>query len=162
MTENIGSLWGSGRPPRLPTIFQRYDRPLYFVTFCTKDRMQVLNNERVHAVFRQYAEAGSELHSVAVGRYTIMPEHVHVFVRGGAEFVLSVWVRGLKRMVGDAVRLNVKGFQWQSGFFDHLIRSTESYSEKWEYVRQNPVRAGLVSEAETWPFSGEIARIELV
>ena len=33
------------------------------------------------------------------------------------------------------------------GFFDHLIRHSESYSEKWEYVRQNPVRAGLVNES---------------
>jgi len=34
---------------------------------------------------------------------------------------------------------------WQDGFFDHLLRSDESYGEKWNYVLQNPVRAGLVS-----------------
>ena len=32
----------------------------------------------------------------------------------------------------------------QEGFFDHLLRSYESYAQKWEYVRENPVRAGLV------------------
>jgi hypothetical protein len=46
------------------------------------------------------------------------------------------------------------------GFFDHLIRLRESYSEKWEYVRQNPVRAGLVSKYEGWPWQGEFVRIE--
>ena len=32
---------------------------------------------------------------------------------------------------------------WRRGFFDHLIRNTESYAQKWDYVRENPVRAGL-------------------
>jgi hypothetical protein len=27
---------------------------------------------------------------------------------------------------------------WQRGFFDHLIRNTESYAQKWDYVRENP------------------------
>jgi REP-associated tyrosine transposase len=25
---------------------------------------------------------------------------------------------------------------WQPGFFDHLLRNDESYSQKWEYVRE--------------------------
>ena len=33
-----------------------------------------------------------------------------------------------------------------------LLRSDESLSDKWEYLRQNPVRAGLVANPEDWPF----------
>jgi hypothetical protein len=51
---------------------------------------------------------------------------------------------------------------WQPGFFDHLLRGSESYHEKWRYVRENPVRAGLVSCAEDWPYQGEIVRIDRV
>jgi len=46
------------------------------------------------------------------------------------------------------------------GFFDHLIRNTESYAQKWDYVRENPVRAGLVSTAEKWKYQGEIVEID--
>jgi hypothetical protein len=49
--------------------------------------------------------------------------------------------------------------RWQKGFFDHLIRHSESYSQKWEYVRQNPVRAGLVSSPGEWPWQGELVKI---
>jgi putative transposase len=49
---------------------------------------------------------------------------------------------------------------WQRGFFDHLLRGSESYSEKWNYVRENPVRAGLVASADDWPYSGEIVAIQ--
>ena len=43
----------------------------------------------------------------------------------------------------------------QKGFFDHLLRDGESYAEKWAYVEQNPVRAGLVKTVLEWPYAGE-------
>jgi len=43
---------------------------------------------------------------------------------------------------------------------DHVLRSNESYSQKWNYVRENPVRAGLVKSAEDWPYQGEIVYID--
>ncbi len=45
---------------------------------------------------------------------------------------------------------------WQARFFDHLLRTPESHSEKWEYIRNNPVRAGLVKQPDDWPFQGFI------
>ncbi len=49
---------------------------------------------------------------------------------------------------------------WQRGFFDHLLRSDESYAQKWQYVWDNPVRAGLVAKAEDWAYAGEIILID--
>lgn len=37
------------------------------------------------------------------------------------------------------------------------MRSAESYDAKWEYVRANPVRAGLVADPDDWPYQGEIS-----
>ena len=45
------------------------------------------------------------------------------------------------------------------GFFDHLLRSEESYAQKWDYVRENPVRAQLVERVEDWPYAGELITI---
>ena len=52
--------------------------------------------------------------------------------------------------------LSVSAPFWQRDFFDHLIRSEESYSEKWNYVKENPVRQNLVEYAEQWEFTGSI------
>jgi putative transposase len=49
---------------------------------------------------------------------------------------------------------------WQPGFFDHILRSNESYGEKGNYVRENPVRAGLVKSGGDWPYQGEIVLID--
>ena len=98
--------------------------------------------------------------NVALGRYVIMPDHLHFFVRGDQSFVLGTWVKGLKRAILEAFPGQSKASFWQPGFFDHLLRNDESYAQKWGYVRQNPVRAGLVKFAEDWPHQAEIVYID--
>jgi putative transposase len=151
----------SHRPPRLPVVFQRFDQPLYYVTFCTAHRRHLLDNDPTHDAFLAYARNGTQPHGVGVGRYVLMPDHVHLFVRGSPEFRLALWVRGLKRTLGDVLRAQgVNEPLWQEGFFDHLMRSDESYAQKWNYVRENPVRKGLVEAVAHWPYAGEIVRID--
>jgi len=144
-------------PPRLEVVFQRYDPPLFFVTFNTHHRKKLLANAKVHAQFVSFAELGQD-RGIAVGRCVIMPDHIHLFGSGSQEFLLTQWVRLLKRSLSKVILSPPP--HWQKGFFDHLIRLRESYSEKWEYVRQNPVRAGLVSKYKGWPWQGEFVRIE--
>jgi putative transposase len=89
------------------------------------------------------------------------PDHVHFSVRGGPEFVLKNWMAGLKRAMTVAAKTNPEGAAlWQPGFFDHILRNDESYSVKWNYVRENPVRHGLVDTWDEWPYQGEIVRID--
>ncbi|HTQ38522.1 MAG TPA: hypothetical protein VMJ32_05815 [Pirellulales bacterium] len=89
-----------------------------------------------------------------------MPDHVHLFVYV-VNIKLGEWIKGLKRAMSAALETenNVES-NWQPGFFDHLLRNAESYEQKWEYVRLNPVRAGLVANSEDWPYQGEIVKIE--
>jgi putative transposase len=140
-----------GKPPRLELI--SIDQPLYFLTFCALHRRPLLANVNVHNLFRSYCVRAAD-HNVGVGRYVIMPDHVHMFVRGSIDFDLGIWLRGLKRAITREHNF------WQPGFFDHILRSDESYSQKWEYIRENPVRAGLVKPNEQWPFQGEIVLID--
>ena len=74
---------------------------------------------------------------------------------------LTRWISLLKLALGkELVRLDYVRPHWQEGFFDHVLRNSESYSEKWEYVRMNPVRARLCERPEDWPYQGEIERVE--
>src|SRR5437879_459069 len=131
------------RPPRLEA-FQKYDPPLYFITFNTHHRRKLLANKRVHDRFVEFAKTALA-RGIAIGRYVIMPDHIHLFVSGHYEFSITEWIRALKRTLSTVIPAPRP--HWQKGFFDHLIRHGESYSEKWEYVFQNPVRAGLVRQS---------------
>jgi putative transposase len=84
-----------------------------------------------------------------------MPDHAHLFLQLDRDTSLGTWVKAFKASVAKAAAR--AGRSWQPGFFDHLIRSAESYDEKWQYVRDNPVRAGLATRPEDWPFQGEPA-----
>ncbi|MCC7300832.1 MAG: transposase [Verrucomicrobia bacterium] len=145
-------------PPRLDRIFQIYDPPLYFVTFNTLHRKPLLAQKEVFKAFVAYAEKNASS-GRAIGRFVIMPDHIHLFVRIGRDSKLNDFVRLLKQVLTN--ELGLKDV-WQPGFFDHLLRHSESYSEKWNYVRKNPVRAGLVEQVEDWPWQGEIVRIDSV
>jgi REP element-mobilizing transposase RayT len=90
-----------------------------------------------------------------------MPDHVHLFVTGSDDFELGRWIGTLKQSLTKSVtHEKASELFWQRGFFDHVLRSEESYSQKWNYVRDNPVRAGLVEEADDWPYAGEIVTID--
>ena len=66
----------------------------------------------------------------------------------------------LKQALAKHIALTGTSPIWQRGFFDHVLRNDESYEDKWNYVRENPVRAGLVTKADDWPYSGEIVLID--
>lgn len=147
------------RPLRLSRLFDA--SPLYFVTFCTHQRTRFLACDDVHEAFILFAKSGERNFNIAVGRYVIMPDHVHLFVRGGHNFRLGRWVGALKQALARAAKLSRAKMQlWEEGFFDHVLRSDESYSQKWNYVRENPARAGLANSAEDWPYQGEIVYID--
>jgi putative transposase len=134
---------------------------VYFVTFCTHHRRAILANSAVKDAFQEFAMRGGVKRNVAVGRYVIMPDHIHLFVCGPDDFVLGRWVGSLKQTLAKAMRHKLPDNPiWQRGLFDHVLRNDESYGQKWNYVRDNPVRAGFVTKPEDWPYSGEIVIID--
>ncbi len=92
-----------------------------------------------------------------------MPDHLHLFVCFDSNSItLSDWVKSLKNTLSRHWREHgVPAPHWQKGFFDHVMRSAESYDEKWAYVAQNPARAGLVSSGDKWPFEGTVHELSL-
>jgi REP element-mobilizing transposase RayT len=136
------------------------EQPVYFVTTCVAGRRALLASETVHVVLREEWQGLSTRHGWSVGRYVVMPDHVHFFVTTSqaASCALSIVVGRWKEWTAKRVlrELGARPPLWHAEFFDHVLRSNESKSEKWIYVRENPVRAGLVAKAEDWPYAGSI------
>ena len=131
---------------RVPVWLPLDKSVIYFITCCTAIR-----------------NAWTRLPNWRVGRYVIMPDHIHFFASPTDRNAdLSRFVQAFPSLVTR--RLRPLGFPyplWQREFFDHLLRGDESYESKWHYVRHNPARHGLVNRAEDWPFRGEIHRLSL-
>jgi REP element-mobilizing transposase RayT len=75
-----------------------------------------------------------------------MPDHVHGIIRFGMDSKgMKSELRNWKSSLAKS-----QNIEWQEGFFDHRIRDDNSFTEKFEYILQNPVRAGLVEQAQDW------------
>jgi putative transposase len=143
---------------RLPFIWQK--QPIYFVTTCVAGRRLLLAKPDTHAILLDEWAGLRKRHGWTVGRYVVMPDHVHFFMAP-----VRMEDTPLNRVVGKWKEWTAKRILkacggtaplWQPEFFDHLLRSQESLSEKWAYVCNNPVRAGLVTQAEDWPYAGAV------
>ena len=139
------------RPAHLPNL-ERFNQPvILFVTVCTKDRRPILASDRVHAAL---IGAWPQARQYRVGRYNVMPDHVHLFCSPAVREAENVrkWVAYWKRLVS----IELKDVQplWQRDCWDTQLRDAGHYGEKWEYVAHNPVRKGLVMRTEDWPYQG--------
>jgi REP element-mobilizing transposase RayT len=92
------------------------------------------------------------LHAVVV-----MPDHVHLLLRplreeNGWPFPLLDILQCFKGATAHRINklFGTTGPVWEEESFDHVLRSDESLEEKCEYIKQNPVVAGLVRRPEEY------------
>jgi len=89
-----------------------------------------------------------------VSDYVLMPDHLHLFCAPrDLKFTIERWMAFWK---DQFAKLHPDVGVFQRGGFHHRLRDGESYAEKWRYVRENPVRAGLVVAPEEWPYFGRV------
>ncbi len=79
-----------------------------------------------------------------------MPDHLHALASFPPDTSMKAFVRKFKIYTSRKC-----GVHWQRDFFDHRPRNEEELEEKAEYIRQNPVRAGLATTASEWKFAWE-------
>jgi len=96
-------------------------------------------------------ENGTKYHLKA---WCIMPNHVHVLLQV-KHAPLSEIIRQWKGR--SALRANRylqrRGTFWFKEYFDRYIRNQRHYAAVVRYIRDNPVRAGLVEDPEQWQWS---------
>ncbi|MFT3868295.1 MAG: hypothetical protein QM715_07340 [Nibricoccus sp.] len=142
------------RPAHMPVV--ETSKPIIvFLTICTHNRKSILACDKVHQLLR---DTWIRAHFWQVGRYVIMPNHIHLFAAPACWPVESIrkWSSYWKSHASRRWPNQSEQPIWQTDGWDTQLRSGESYSAKWEYVRNNPVRAGLVNEVDDWPYQGEI------
>jgi REP element-mobilizing transposase RayT len=120
----------------------------HFVTFTTKERRVLTPQCRsiVLSSCQFYDQKRFILHAVVV-----MPDHVHLIFTPLREadtshFTFEETVGRIKSFTAHEInkRLKRTGAVWLDESFDHVLRSEENLENRIEYLRQNPVRRGIV------------------
>ena len=126
---------------------------IFFLTINAKDRVPWMNQTIVQSslvsIWRNEATAW------LIGYYLIMPDHLHLFCAPhDLHFDLDCWITYWKRQFGR--RHLTEPWEFQRRGFHHRLREAKEYHEKWTYIRENPIRRGLVKLPDEWPYQGII------
>jgi REP element-mobilizing transposase RayT len=130
----------------------------YFVTFRLKSGI-ISENER-----KIVLDAIKHFHKIRywITSAIVMPDHVHLMVKpviseSDNDFSLSKILQGIKGFSARAINKSrgTKGALWLDESYDRIVRDYDEYLEKWNYIRNNPVKAELCQEPEDYPFLWE-------
>ena len=127
----------------------------YFITICAHMQQNLFQRHEVAelmvATFFKYREAGEfELHE-----FVVMPNHIHLLLSIGDQQQLSRVIQLIKGGFSHSLRENGIVFRavWQQRYHDRRVHNGNEFAEFSRYIRQNPVRRGLVQNAEDYPYS---------
>ncbi len=149
------SLADRKHPAQQPVYDVANHANIIFITVCTKKRRPILANQESHDLL---VSAWQQADHFIVGRYMILPDHVHLFCAPARLEHLPIkrWVAYWKSITTkNWLRKDEKPI-WQNYLWDTQLRRGEAYSAKWQYVQENPVRHAYVSQANDWPWQGEL------
>ena len=153
------------RPARKNMRLKNYDYSTpgaYFITICTKDRRCILSRilvgdgaldvPRVHlseigaVVDDVICSMEDHYKNIAVDRYVIMPNHVHLLVRvtengppraaAPTKAIIPSFVSVLKGLTVRRCGAPI----WQRSYYDHVIRNEDDLRQIAGYIDTNPAR----------------------
>ncbi len=166
VTLEPASTAGSSARAPLTEILQRSRRNLphwemggstYFVTFRLREG-ELLHSERQIAL-----DAARHWHGERLTLHlaTIMPDHVHLLITpmqkddGKTWWSLSELLHSIKSFSAHAIQKQRghSGSLWLDESFDRIVRDEAEFWEKWNYMLNNPVTAGLCARPEEYAFT---------
>jgi putative transposase len=146
---------------------QRFDDGAHFVTFSCYKRRRLLDRARARRIVLGVlsSELGKRPGAACLG-FCSMPDHVHAMIWFPTDGQISSFMQVWKKRSSVEIKKLLSALPaysshwnaaeepvWQRRFYDFNVYSKSKINEKLEYMHQNPVRAGLVSDACDWPFS---------
>jgi putative transposase len=142
------------RPKRLEG-FTYIGKHAYSLTICTYQRFEAFRDvdftrDAIAKLLRTAKKFG-----FAIIAYCFMPDHVHLIVLGERDdSALKSFVKSFNTQMGFYWRQKTGGTLLQGGYRDDILGSDASLILAARYVLMNPVRAGIVDDAQRYEFSG--------
>lgn len=114
-----------------------------------------LKDERIAPlVVESLGHAAKTLESCELHAYVVMANHVHILITPREPIArITKSIKSYSARKANAILRRTGTPFWQDESFDHWVRSEASFWRIKDYIERNPVKAGLVSKPEDWPWS---------
>jgi REP element-mobilizing transposase RayT len=153
----------------------RIEDSIYYITSVIYDRFNVFVEPSFVIPIVDSLNYYLYQYSTKIIGYVIMPNHLHLLIFPASKQTAADFMRDFKRFTSGRITRQAKvegkkewvsrfeqaGFEtdraeykvWQDSFWEQCIYTEEFLQQKLDYFHLNPVRAGIVSEAEEHPYS---------
>lgn len=135
----------------------------YFVTTKTWQNRALFRVEKVAEVVANRLLSYRDRGNYLLHEFVIMPDHLHLLFTPGNTTTLERAIMLIKGGSSHEIH-RVRGHKmeiWQAGFHDVTVRDESDYHAKRQYIRMNPVEAGLVERPEDWSFGSASGNFQL-
>jgi putative transposase len=152
--ELLFSATSMSRPQRLSTI--SYVGPArYFLTFCTRERLEAFRDADVVALTLDQFRRTAEDEKFAILAYCLMPDHAHLLVDAvDQDSDFKRFAKMAKQRSGGVYRKRRGSRLWQEGYYERVLRDEDDVLQIARYILNNPVRAGLGESPADYPHLG--------
>lgn len=122
-------------------------------------REDVFFNDQDRLFYLQWLSEYSQKFAVDIMSYCLMTNHVHLVLRPSTEDGLERVLKPLHMRYAQRINREKgwKGHLWQGRFFSSALDEAYTWSAI-RYVERNPLRAGMVEQAEDYLWSSAAAR----
>lgn len=143
---------------------------IYFVTTNTRYRSSIFSIPEMARIVEQSIWWKNRRSQFNMFAYVVMPDHLHMLLQPTKDTISRIMqsiksnaTREINRSIDKphsrehalsamGTIMSSESFRWQQSFYDHIITDEEDFRIHLEYIRNNPVQAGLVQHAEDYPY----------
>lgn len=137
---------------KLPHIL--LDGYCYFVTTTTQERRPLFKNQENACILSQLLYNQRKRGRFYLLEFVIMPEHLHLMIaprdKTKVSFIMQEIKKGSARLINQKNRR--RGKIWMDEYFETAIRNEKDFWQRIDYMKNNPVKRGLVEKTEDYPF----------
>jgi putative transposase len=127
---------------------------IFFATTKTSMSMRLLQSERNAGLLIDVLRSLVAEHRFKLHDFVIMPDHIHLLIEVGRDMTVEKAMQLIKGRFSHRLshEFGYKGEVWQRGFTEVQVLNKQNFEAHRVYIAANPVKAGLASTAEEYPF----------
>jgi len=127
----------------------------FFITAATWGRRSIFRTEPMAHLFLDTLQHYRTQHKYQLHEFVLMPDHFHLLLTPASDVPMEKAVQLIKGGFSFRAKKELGSNMeiWGTGYTEHRIKDAADYEHRVAYVRENPVRAHLVGDAVSYPYS---------
>lgn len=134
---------------------EKHSGAIYHVTGKANYGDFIFENDYFKDLFLEDLHRAKKKYPFRLKHYSIMDNHVHLMIKPEGKSDLSVLMQWLFSVFARQFNISIgkKGHVWYDRFKSKIVRDINQYIATFNYISNNPVKAGICDMAEEYYYS---------